>query len=364
MNTPQTSQAAFVCWDLETTGCVGLSIHDPYNRIVQIAAKAVDSDETFEELVNPECHIPTPSSKIHKLTDSDVADAPGLGCVLPRFKQWCDRVAKGRPLVLIAHNGVGFDWPVLLREARRVGKQRAIPVPSAHVCTLTAARTAWPHLKAFNLASLYQTMSGETLDNAHNAAADVRACIYLWNRLQEAGSTAQHQITSSAQNDETRVLNLKWIGPRTANDLVRLLNQKDYVFQRLGSTLTIGDLRRFFAGQTPSDIEATLRCLPTLREDRRILPILSAVLGRDPSQVATKMPFVTYHYGQFSPFFPTTMRRRLCRDGVRTPSSLYRAMLFHFDSTDRLVQYLRTLGLCDEAGFRKTWNAFLLEFSC
>lgn len=358
MSIPQ--NAALICWDLETTGCAGLSIHDQKNRIVQIAARTIDGSETFEQVVNPQCHIPIPSSKIHKLVDADVQEAPSLDIVLPKFKDWCDMVAGGRPLVFIAHNGVGFDWPVLLREARRVGKLTSLPTPKAHICTLTAARLTWPHLKSFNLATLYESLSGSTLLNAHNAAADVGACVYVWKRLLSSERRVLPAVPKTTL-DSTPILDIKWIGARTSNDFVALLNRNDYDFRRLGHTITVSDLRRHFAGWSPADIELTLRSLPcgSLREDKRILPILSAILNRDPSEVAMKMPFITYDYGPFEHLFPVHMRRRLCEAGIRTPCALFRALLFQFDTTDRMVDFLVSIGLENQDEFRACWERFL-----
>jgi len=360
MATTLPKNAALVCWDLETTGCAGLSIHDENNRIVQIAARTIDGSETFEQLVNPQCHIPIPSSNIHKLVDADVQEAPSFDRVLPQFKLWCERVAQGRPLVLIAHNGVGFDWPVLLREARRVGKLAWLPTPEAHVCTLTAARITWPHLKSFNLAALYESLSGTALHGAHNAAADVGACAYIWQQLL-ASETLVLTTVPKTTLDSTRILEIKWIGPRTATDFVALLNRDDYDFRRLGHVITVSDLRRHFAGWSPAEIESTLRSLPcrSLREEKRILPILSAILNRDPSEVAARMPFITYDYGPFEALFPVKMRRRLCEAGVRTPCGLYRAFLLQFDTADRMIEFLVSIGLEDRNGFRTCWESFV-----
>ena len=109
----------FTVFDSETTGL------DPSkDEVVQLGAVRVVNGrvitaETFDTLVNPGRPIPASSTKVHHITDTMVADAPGFLAVRAAFHKY----AKGS--VLIAHNapfdlaflhrpgGSAFDNPVL-----------------------------------------------------------------------------------------------------------------------------------------------------------------------------------------------------------------------------------------------------------
>ena len=100
----------FVAIDLETTGL------DPRrDDVVALAAIPFSGgrpEPGYVTLVNPGRPIPPASTSIHGITDADVAGAPSLGDVLPRFDAACaDRV-------LVGHD-VAFDVAVLTRARRR-----------------------------------------------------------------------------------------------------------------------------------------------------------------------------------------------------------------------------------------------------
>ena len=69
MNDPKIK---FCFFDLETTGCPRSgSIFHEFHRIVQISA--VCGDSTFDATVDPQCHIPSESTAIHRVTN-DIAN--------------------------------------------------------------------------------------------------------------------------------------------------------------------------------------------------------------------------------------------------------------------------------------------------
>jgi len=65
----------------------------------------------FHSLVNPYRPISPAATKVHGYTDADVATAPPFHEVFPRFREFVGNN------VLIAHNGLHFDVPVLKRLA-------------------------------------------------------------------------------------------------------------------------------------------------------------------------------------------------------------------------------------------------------
>jgi DNA polymerase III epsilon subunit-like protein len=100
----------FVAIDLETTGL------DPRRAdIVSLAAipfVAGRPEPGYVTLVDPRRPIPSASTRIHGIDDTQVVGAPTLDEVLPRF----DAVCAGR--VLVGHD-VAFDLAVLAQARRR-----------------------------------------------------------------------------------------------------------------------------------------------------------------------------------------------------------------------------------------------------
>lgn len=122
MNDPKNKKLIkFVFFDLETNGCAGTgSILNPFHRIIQISA--VSGDERFDSLVNPECHIPSESTAIHHVTNEMVKNAPTFKKIFPQFRAFVKKGAKrNTQIVLVAHNALGFDKPVLEKEVKRSG---------------------------------------------------------------------------------------------------------------------------------------------------------------------------------------------------------------------------------------------------
>lgn len=108
-----------VVFDTETTGLTAA------DAIVQIAglriARGRLTGERFDTLVHPGRPIPPSSSRIHRITDAMVADAPDLTAALNAFRHFCDDA------VLVAHNAP-FDMGFLRRAEVATGARFDAPV--------------------------------------------------------------------------------------------------------------------------------------------------------------------------------------------------------------------------------------------
>lgn len=95
-------------FDLETTGTDRLS-----DRVVEVAAIRFGTGgevATFDRRVNPGVRIPRESTRVHGISDADVAACPPFAALAPElaaFLESCD---------LAGYNIRQFDVPVLLRE--------------------------------------------------------------------------------------------------------------------------------------------------------------------------------------------------------------------------------------------------------
>lgn len=108
------SDLCFVPFDTETTG---LSVER--DAIVQLGAVRIVNGrivegEVMDTYVNPGRAIPAASTRIHQVTDDDVADAPDIGEVGREFYNFA------RGAVLVAHNAP-FDIGLLRQQDKRTG---------------------------------------------------------------------------------------------------------------------------------------------------------------------------------------------------------------------------------------------------
>lgn len=169
---PALTDETFVAFDTETTGLWAAS-----NRIVEIAAVRFHlgsaESETFQALVNPGRPIPAEVTRIHGITDTDVADAEPVGPVLNRFARFC-----GPDSILIAHNAM-FDISFVGWELFRSGETfGSNPVIDSRLLALALS----PGLPSYSLLSLARHFELAE-SQAHRALADAELVRKLFSRL-------------------------------------------------------------------------------------------------------------------------------------------------------------------------------------
>ncbi|MEZ4961938.1 MAG: 3'-5' exonuclease [Saprospiraceae bacterium] len=151
-----------IFFDLETTGT-----NTAQDRILQIGAIKMRPDGGREEknvLINPGIPIPAAATAVHGISDEDVKDAPVFRQIAKSFAQWlsgCD---------LAGYNSDNFDVPILVEEFDRVG----IEFPEEGTRFIDFLKIE-RNVNSHRLEETYKRYTGQPLDGAHDALADVRA---------------------------------------------------------------------------------------------------------------------------------------------------------------------------------------------
>jgi DNA polymerase III subunit epsilon len=194
---PLLEEAAFVVFDLETTG-----LSAARDRICEIGAVRVERLELvdrFESLVNPGVALPAPVERLTGLRSADLRRAPPPRRVLPRF------LAFVRDDLLVAHNA-GFDQrflehELLVREGRRLSEPP--------LCTAALARRLLEgRLRRVSLASLAHFFGVGTTP-CHRALPDAEATaevlLCLIGLAQELGARRLSDLRALAAPRKRRV---------------------------------------------------------------------------------------------------------------------------------------------------------------
>ena len=198
----RTAEIEFVAFDLETTG-----LSDRHDRIVEIGAvrfsRQVTVIERFDQLVNPECPMPSAAQAVHGISDADLASAPPAREVLPRFLEF---LGKSGTTVLVAHNA-SFDAGFLGRELSRAGH----PLPDHPVFdTLTLARRRHPGLRNHRLETLAEFFRLDC-GQLHRALGDSMLVKDLWLRLDGPAAPAEMLVSYPIRNPrDSAIAPLGW----------------------------------------------------------------------------------------------------------------------------------------------------------
>jgi len=208
----------YVFLDLETTG-LGKScqitqigaIHAPPDLVGRDASGVVDLEPdcvgvvqpTFDCLVKPSIPIGERAAEITGITDETVQDAEPFKIVGAQFFQWLDRLVRAghtgdseeadddsdrdrqlRRVALVAYNGLGFDFPTLVREAQRSGVDVSAFDDVRLVDPLRWVRRSLPNLgtkrsvrgrPSYKLGDVHHYLLQEPIESAHTALADAYA---------------------------------------------------------------------------------------------------------------------------------------------------------------------------------------------
>lgn len=248
-----------VFFDLETNGFGGSgSIYNSFHRVVQISARI--GENSFCVYVDPEVHIPAPSTAIHGIADSDVEGQPTFDHAFAGFVKFIYKHTNPNPnnvdTILIAHNAFGFDVPMLQKECARVG---VLVPPEFYIYdTLPIYRREFPDRSSKRLGDLYCACFGREMENAHDALADSIALqkLFLKELLPQHFKVSDVRTfeTYSIVRDEDAVQSICGIGPATSWKIGQLLSKTAGDHRVL-----VGDLRSLMRAKTDEQIERFIR---------------------------------------------------------------------------------------------------------
>ena len=167
--------------DTETTGFARGGVQPRLVSIAWMIAEDPGRPRVFKHsIIKPEGFtIPQAAAAVHGITtERALAQGLPLTAVLHDFAYDLRTLL---PRAIVAHN-VAYDIPIIAAEFTQI--RIADPCQGrATYCTMIAARDRWPGESA-KLGDVYARVFRSTLQNAHNASADVWACAQIFFALQ------------------------------------------------------------------------------------------------------------------------------------------------------------------------------------
>lgn len=149
-------------FDLETTG-----VNIATDKVVEIAIVKIlpdGTEEVYTKKVNPGIPIPPASSLFHGIYDEDVKD-------LPTFKELAQEIADFiGDADLAGYNSNKFDVPMLMEEFLAAGVNFSLEGRA-----FIDVQNIFHQMEQRTLKAAYRFYCDKSLENAHQAEADVRA---------------------------------------------------------------------------------------------------------------------------------------------------------------------------------------------
>ncbi|MCZ6635790.1 MAG: UvrD-helicase domain-containing protein [bacterium] len=180
----------YTVFDIETT-----DLDLDQAEIVEVGAVRVrDGKEvdTFHTLVRPQGTISEGARKTHGITDAELEGAPTFQEIYLKFQAFVGID------VMVAHNGYGFDFQVLHREARRNGRAR---MPNPMLDTLPMARSYCPEVR-HNIDALCERYGIEKDGNRHRALDDARFLYWAFEGLKKERASRYRRMAHERLLDQ------------------------------------------------------------------------------------------------------------------------------------------------------------------
>lgn len=159
-----------------------------------------DQVKTFESMIHPGEGIKMhpKAEEITGITQEHWKDASSFDVVLNKVLKWLDSIRDGSSVVLVAYNGHGFDYPLLVTEMERHNMNPSYTFRKHNIIRLwDAYKWCQQHIPqhrlfknekgliSYSLSNVYQSLLGKPLSGAHDALVDtngmmeVMTCDYV-----------------------------------------------------------------------------------------------------------------------------------------------------------------------------------------
>lgn len=172
-------------FDCEACGLIansGINL-EKQPRLIEFYGCLVDDCGTVERdlhfLCNPEMKIPKEVTKITRIDDGMVANAPTFREQLPKLEDFLFEAE-----AVVGHN-LRYDMSILDFELLRAGIKPALFWPEVKICTVE--QTEWLRGYRLDLQSLHELLFGVGFAGAHRAKADVQATTRCYVELMKRG---------------------------------------------------------------------------------------------------------------------------------------------------------------------------------
>ncbi len=182
---------SFAVFDFETTGFYA----EDGDQIIEMGAVLVDGGEilpkTYQTLVNPGRPIPAASTKVHGITDQDVAKAPKIADVMDAFLEFMGS------RIWVAQNAK-FDMSFVIKNMRDLQKPLRQNVV---VDTIGISKILFPYETSHNLDVLMSRLGIVRTGDRHRSLDDCRytaqVLIEFLKLLEKQGIMTLPEIESS-----------------------------------------------------------------------------------------------------------------------------------------------------------------------
>lgn len=168
------SNATYVIFDLETTG-----LYNEYEEIIEFGAVKIKNGVKVDEIdrfIKPGKPIPAKIVELTRITDQMLEDAKSFKQVFKEILPWIGDA------VLIAHNGINFDFRFLNKKLVENGFE---PLKNVMIDTLQISRAINKELYRHTLGAICRKNKIEYTDEiAHRADFDAMVLASVWNIFQ------------------------------------------------------------------------------------------------------------------------------------------------------------------------------------
>ncbi len=173
--------------DFETSGL------NPYHAdIIEIGAKILGSDQSFQCLVKPESgkEIEGKITKITGITNRELR-ANGIQHLqaYSNFHNWLvDNITEGEQVAIVSHNGDSFDFIFFRRLMKKLFEENLVKerfdskYEIVYLDTLHLVRRLYPQMYSYKQETLCKYFQID-IDQAHRALSDVICLEQLYQRI-------------------------------------------------------------------------------------------------------------------------------------------------------------------------------------